>query len=333
MSSLHTRLSEARARQALRTSDLPFQGALERASSTRNEIYLSDRYVVRINSQANQRLRREAELYRYLPRRPWAPQAVAMGGELGADYLIVARKPGAPLAHQWPDLTPQQRRGAVVSLADRLKAIHATRVPATLAHLEATPHLIDPAANPIVRPLIEGLERLGAAPGADPGIVRAALDCVGEHRRHLGTADTSRLIHGDLTFENLLFDGSAISAVIDFEWCRGGPPDLDLDVLLRCCALPEAHVGLDHQARTRAEDYADVPVWLARAYPSLFGHPNLFERLLVYALSFEVRLALTVPIPAARPDNPDDHPYSRLGGLVSSGGYLARILDRVGVAS
>ncbi|MCP4222175.1 MAG: hypothetical protein GY773_02390, partial [Actinomycetia bacterium] len=98
MEPLATRLSEVRARHALRASGLPYRGPLERASSTNNEIYLSDRHVIRINTRADQRLRREAQIYAYLPRQPWAPTAIAGGGETRAGYLIIGRKPGVPLA-------------------------------------------------------------------------------------------------------------------------------------------------------------------------------------------------------------------------------------------
>ena len=52
----------ARARRALEEAGLPVDLPLERASSVTNEVWLSDRYVVRVNRQPNQRLRREAAL-------------------------------------------------------------------------------------------------------------------------------------------------------------------------------------------------------------------------------------------------------------------------------
>ena len=182
-----------------------------------------------------------------------------------------------------------------------------------------------------MRPLLDGLDRLSADPNADPGIVAAVRDTIVESWAHLDGFSRSHLIHGDLTFENTLWDGRQTSAMIDFEWCRGAPRDLDLDVLLRCCALPQAHVAEAHQARTRPEDYTDVAYWLAEAYPDLFSHPHLRARLLLYALSFEVRLCAAAPLPLARPDDPHAHPYSRLVGLVSTGGHLTAALARAGV--
>src|SRR5680860_1471663 len=97
-------LATARARQALRVSGLPFDGDLAPAPSTRNEVFLSDEFAVRINRHPNQRLRREAQLYRSLPTASWAPTAISHGGEVGSDYLIVARRAGENLSRAWPTM-------------------------------------------------------------------------------------------------------------------------------------------------------------------------------------------------------------------------------------
>ena len=86
----------ARARRALEEAGLPLDLPLERASSVTNEVWLSDRYVVRVNRQANQRLRREASIGPLLPAEVGYPAIEAYGGQLGADWLIVHRVPGRP---------------------------------------------------------------------------------------------------------------------------------------------------------------------------------------------------------------------------------------------
>ncbi len=54
---------------------------------------------------------------------------------------------------------------------------------------------------------------------------------------------SDHLTHGDLTFENMLWDGSDLRAILDFEWSRTAPANVDLDVLLRMCCYPFLHVG------------------------------------------------------------------------------------------
>jgi len=354
-------LAEARARHVLRASRLPYKGPLERASSTRNEIWLTERHVVRVNRTVSQRLRREAALYPHLPDAPWAPRLVA-AGRAEQDYLVVERRPGRPLAHCWPDLDPAQRRAAVAQLATCLRAIHATPTPAGLDPLPTPPQLVggpapldgtaprdgtvprdgtaqrdgtvqrDGTAQAAVGALLAGLDRLAADPNADADVISLARDQVTAFAADLEPFDTTRLIHGDLTFENVLWDGQAISAVVDFEWCRGAPADLDLDVLLRCCAFPAAHVAAEHAARSHPDAYAPVVTWLAEDYPELFAHPGLARRLWLYSLAFDVREALEAPLPALRAQVPPLHPWNRLVHQVSTGGHTALLLDRAGLA-
>jgi aminoglycoside phosphotransferase (APT) family kinase protein len=258
---------------------------------------------------------------------------VAVGGSIGNDFLIVERKPGRPLAHHWPDLPASHRRRAVGELAECLRTIHSIPAPTSLPATDQTPHLLDRSAAPPVRPLLEGLDKLASDPRTDAGVIDMARDYIIDNWAKLDGLEGDRLIHGDLTFENVLWDGHHLSAVIDFEWCRPGPSDLELDVLLRCCALPDAHVGPDHQERTFAADYLDVPRWLAEDYPELFGHPRLVERLTLYALSFDVRDALESPAPKGRRDPSPLHPFNRMIDLLWGGGHVIELLRRVGVSA
>lgn len=326
-----SRLAAARARLALRRSGLPYQGELERATSTHNEIHLNERYVIRASTEVNDQLAREAMVYPHLPRHEWSPVEVATGDEVGANYLIIERKPGVPLAHVWPDLTKAQRHHAVNQLGTYLQLLHCTPAPADLPRLRSTPQLLDGHRQPATGPLFDAIVELEERGEVDRGVLAEVAAIANDHLHHLDGFDETNLVHGDLTFENLLWHNGGLSAVIDFEWCRGGPSDLDLDVLLRCCAFPSFHVGADHVDRTRATDYADVLSWLSASHDGLFAHPRLFERLLLYALSFEVRQLLLHPSPGIRRSFDPDHPYNRIVTLLGSGGYVAEMLRTVGV--
>jgi len=326
-------LAKARARQALRESGLPYGGTLVKASSTRNEIFLTDRYVVRVNRSFNQRLRRESELYRFLPCGDWTPKLVATGGELGADYLIVQRSPGVPLAHAWPQMSWAQRRRAIGQLAGLLHQIHQvpTPPPDAIPSLAAAPHLLDGATQPPSQRLVDAINQLSKAEHVDQGVTRAALDMIAESGFAIDNYSTSHLIHGDVTFENVLWDGGSISAIVDFEWARGAPADLDLDVVLRCCALPKAHIDPELSQTVAVEDFAAVPSWLANDYPELFSHPHLVDRLKMYSLAFDTAHAISTPVPQHRHSVSSLHPYNRLVALVSDGGYLAESLNTIGL--
>ncbi len=326
----NSRFVEARARHALRAAELPFDGPLTRASSTRNEVFLSTDYVVRTNRQPNQRLRREAMLYDHLPNDPRFPTGVHWGGEVGADYLVVERKPGGPLAHAWPMMTPVQRRKAVRDLSEMLALLHTTLTPPTLPRLDVATHLIDPRSVTALAPLFVEIDRLKVEPTVDQGLLSDVDILVNELAPAMNEFDQRTLIHGDLTFENMLWDGNGLSGLLDFEWCRGGSNDMDLDVLFRCCAFPEAHIDPDYVSMTRAEDYADVPLWFAEDRPDLFAHPAILDRLKLYCISFDIRdLAESLPVDRRSPD--PMHPISRLHSMLQTGGHVTETMRRIGL--
>jgi aminoglycoside phosphotransferase (APT) family kinase protein len=284
----------ARARRALAEAGLPVDLPLERASSVTNEVWLSDRYVVRVNRQPNQRLRREAALGPLLPPEVGYPAIEAYGGQLGADWLIVHRVPGRPLSRCWPTMTREERRRAVGQLADMLRALHRFQCPDDVPAIDA-PQLLRSDTFRAVDPLLTALDRLEGLDHVDPRLVDQVRHLVLSTCSVVEPFDERSFVHGDLTFENVLWDGHVVTALLDFEWSRRAPADIELDILLRFTAYPYLHVAEDYEAETRAIDYAEVPYWLAEDYPELFSFPHQFERLRLYSVAYDVRELLAFP--------------------------------------
>ncbi len=318
----------ARARQALKAAGLPFDVPLERANSTRNEVFVSPDHVIRINRNPNQRLRRELMLYPSLPLQDWAPVAVHAGGEYGSDFLIVERKPGELLSRAWPRMSRESRHDAIRKLAEVLTQLHQTETPVSIPPLHVETHLLDPRAISPVLPTLLKIDELSQNPLLDQDILNGAKDITLRGADALADFHQRTLIHGDLTFENILWDGANVTGLLDLEWCRGASADLDLDVLLRFCAIPFAHVAEDYASLTRAQDYEDVPVWLAEEMPELFSHPHLRDRLLSYCVSFDVR-DLAENLPTQGVELGPLHPVRRLTSLVRTGAHVTRFMDRL----
>jgi hygromycin-B 7''-O-kinase len=330
MSTTAPHFAQARARQALKNAGLPVEEELFRASSTRNEVFVGEQHVVRVNRHPNQRLRREALLCRFLPDAEWAPQVVAYGGELGADYLIVRRLPGAPLGRCWPDMSMGLRRSAIRQLGDAIRQLHTTSTPVRVPRIDNLPYLIDPRCVTPLVPMLMGIDRLRSL-GIDKGVLNAAEDLAHATGSAVTDFDQRNLVHGDLTFENLLWDGSVLSGVLDFEWSRGAPIDMELDVLLRMCAFPYAHVAEDYEDRTRVIDYAPIPEWLAESNPEMFAHPRLAERLRLYSMAFDLFDLAADPPEQRVADLAPLHPMKRLMRLVEGDSYLERGLTPLGI--
>jgi len=319
--------AEARARRALAEAQLDYSMPLERVSSVTNEVWLADEYVIRVNRRPDQRLRREAFLGPLLPPEVHYPAVVAYGGELGADWLVVRRRPGQVLGRQWPTMSTGERRSAIRQLAVLLKNLHGVRTPDDLPPIDAAPQMLANREYGTVGPLLLALHGLEEMPHVDPRLVVGLREIVEDTYQVLEPFETTRLVHGDLHFENVLWDGRAITALVDFEWARGGPPDLDLDVFLRFCAFPYLHVADDYEAVTLSKDYAQVPYWLCEDYPELFCHPHLLDRMRLYCIAYDVRELLSFPPQKGPFHLSPHHPVNRLERTVRGVSHLDRLAD------
>jgi len=316
------RLAEVRARTALRGAGLDPTVDIERASSVTNEVWLTATHSVRINRHPSNRLYREALVAEVLPPEVGYPTIVAHGGSRGEDWLVQERLPGRPLAHVWPTLSLGQRERAVHGLAERLAALHRTRPPAGLPPIDHAPQLLEVGTADPTRPIVDALLRAARLDRVDPVVLFEARDLVTKLAPSITPFESDTLVHGDVTFENVLWHDDQITGLLDLEWARPGPNDLDLDVLLRCAAHPHLHVADEHVAHTRVEDYAEVPWWLGDAYPSLFAHPRQIDRLRIYSIAYDVRDLLAAPpaVPANRLS--DLHACHRLARVVRRTSYL-----------
>ena len=316
------------ARRALEAAGIKGGGRPRRVLSTNNEVFLAGENIVRINRTGSNRLLREAKLCLALPRLLWTPEIVAFGELQQASYVILRRKKGSTLARWWPDMRPSQRRHAVEQLAGCMRAIHSTQVPKDLPPLTNPPQMLGSTSRPAL-PVLHGLKRLRRMRYIDASYVDDLEAKVRELEPAADYFTDSRLIHGDLTFENVLWDGSRVTAILDFEWARGAPRDLDLDVLCRFLALPEAHVERSRAAQMQASDFTDVVAWLAHDYPELFSHQRLRERLALYGIAFDLRATLQNPPTEPEDKLPPLHPFRRLIEAGSDGGPAARLVKPV----
>jgi aminoglycoside phosphotransferase (APT) family kinase protein len=318
----------ARARHALEEAGLDSTRLLERADSVTNEVWLAGDVVVRVNQKPNQRLRREAALGPHLASEVGYPGIVAYGGQLGADFLIVERRPGTVLSRCWPGMTPEERRAAVRQLAELVGNLHRIDCPSDLPDVEGPYDLIGGHGFNAVEPLLAAVDRLTTLSHVDHGWVDELRSLILDTAWTIEPFTERTIVHGDLHFQNVLWDGRRISALLDFEYARPGPPDLDLDTLLRFCAYPFLFVAEDYEHLTRTEDYALVPYWMAEDDPDLFANPQVFERTRIYAIAYDVRDLLANPPPRPPRELSRFHPFNRIDMLLRGTSHLHRLAGR-----
>ena len=316
-------MATARARHALAKAGLDPSIELHPLSSVTNEVWAAGRHIVRVNRHPVARLWREATLSTMLlSAGVGCPPIVAYGGIVGADWMITERLPGQVLSRCWPAMSRADRRSAIGQLAERLQQLHGYVLREPLPEV-AIPQLLASSAGPgSVDRLMSGLDAAQDLDHVDPVLVLRAKTLVRESLAALDPVPAETLIHGDIHFENILWDGERITGLLDFEWARTAASDLELDVFLRFCAFPFLHVAEDYEQVTLPGDYAEVPGWLAQDYPELFAHARLRDRLRVYSIAYDLRELLMDP-----PDRPVEllshlHPYHRLADTVDGRGHI-----------
>jgi aminoglycoside phosphotransferase (APT) family kinase protein len=276
-----------------------------------NAIWASEAHVVRISSgRFEQSLSHEAAVFAVLPQAP-CPRVVAIGRVGRREWMIQTRMPGAPLMQCWPNLTWAERELAVRSLAQAVRVVHATPFGSALREPPWRAAALRPGGDLSValrvhplhyRRLLEANRERRTAPAA-------LLDRAGAfiaQRLDSFAADNDVLVHGDIAFGNVIWDG-AVVRLVDFEAAGAAPPDRELDVLLRFLDAPET---FSPEAGSRAL-YEPVIGWLRDAYPEVLAHPALVERLEVYDALWELVQLMNFPA---------DHPrrtVARLEAILS----------------
>jgi aminoglycoside phosphotransferase (APT) family kinase protein len=284
---------------------------------------------VRVNCTPDKRLRREALLCRSLPAERYFPTVLGYSGETGYDFVVIERKPGVAVARAWPTMDQNQRRNFIRQFAGALKTLHSVPTPPVATKMHENPHLLDPAAVSPVVPILMASDQLIARGEVDRMILQDVADLVNDHGSALDDYHQRTLIHGDLTFENVMIDVNGLSALIDFEWSRGAPADLELDVLLRFLRHPEAHLPPAVAQTLRSADFDEVPAWIAEDYPEILSHPRIIERLALYCVAFDMAELVRMESVTSMSNMGPLHPVRRLQALLDGVSPLRHQLARL----
>jgi aminoglycoside phosphotransferase (APT) family kinase protein len=310
-----------RLRSVLAEARVATIGQPQRLDSARNEVWAIDSYIVRLSSNVqSRRLSHEARVIRLLQPQVRYPGLVSHGRAAFGDWSIVRRVRAVTLAHAWPSLSLAQRQVAIGELGRAMKSIHQVEA----AHLDVPFLSIDSLECPHQLPasrLMRLRPRLDALTNVDSGIRRAIDELIVTADDVLGPMPTT-LIHGDLHLENVLSSAEPMAGVIDFEFARAGYREIDLEVLLRFCDDPGAHLGNDDVGSVTRDDFRPVVGWLHDSYPELFAAPNLVERVNLASLSYDARDLLMFPPDRPARDLPRFHPINRITRLLDGRGVL-----------
>ncbi len=284
----------------------------------RNETWLCEPYVVRLTSDPNARLlAQEASLLQYIADTIPVPTVIAHGCNDNGEWMIQEKIDGVPLAHVWGTLTEATRRAAVIHLAEIVQTLH--QLPCDTLALASLP--TDWLSSVLPAAAQQLAEQSKPLAHVDHGLMDEVIHYLGQLADLHLTGDEWGLIHGDLHFDNLLWDGEQIVALIDFEKACYAPLTLELDLFLRYCAFPALFVAEEFEHLTHRRDYRQVPFWFQQAYPHLFRSPTLQQQLKLYTLHYDLQLLQNFPPRATVDPSEEDHLINRIRAAVEQNEY------------
>lgn len=301
-----------------------------------NDTWRIGSYVLRICWQGDaRRLEREAVLARCAPSAVRYPALIDAGRTGELTWTVTRWIEGVPLAEAWPRLGERDRREAVDQLAQALAALHQWSprgLPAGLLDRHQDPVDLSDSVSVVgatLHPLpLNRAVALAEHARALPFVTPHLIDAVLERLQDLAIHDPYRepaehvVVHGDAHMSNVLWHDGDMAALLDLEWARLAPPDLELEPFLRAVDWS----GWKSESMPVPE-MAVVLGWLAESYPGLFAASNLLERLWLYQLTSTIRDLFTWPAAPAPADRlAPDHLLNLLPAFAKSSDHLERLL-------
>lgn len=250
-----------------------------------NQVYrIDERYVLRIGARedAFPRLKCETKLIQSLQGEIPVAKICAFGEQDGVVYQIQQFIPGQKLYAVWKNLTADVQENIVAELATCLKILH-SRIGPHFAYLYENSQSYDCWMDYLSDKFNHTLEDIDAYHlRMVPGYVELVKDYFDEHKHVLQDA-VPALVHGDLSFVNILVDNGKISALLDFEYAMYAPKDYELWVTEDFCLYPNDYAEEDNEVFCTG-DFANFFPLLRKYDPDLFEIPRLRERMTLYHL-------------------------------------------------
>jgi hypothetical protein len=335
----------ARLARVLARAGVPAAVPVLMALSDSNDVWRIGPVVLRICWRGDRdRFAREAAVTAVLPAGVPYPEVLDTGREDDLAWQVTRLAGGVPLATAWPALPLAQRRAAIHQVGAALRVLNAHRFPARVIAALAAPRpdgdvsaaaLIGADLNPLphqralrLAALVRDLRYADTAL-IDDAMARlrdlAPIDPLDDAAATAGGTAFGRLaavgcVHGDAHPANVLWQDGRVTALLDFEWVRLGPPDLEIEPYLRW----------HYRATTNKAETPAILGWLAESHPAAFSPPRLTSRLWLYQLAFTLRHILIEPPDRPARELPADHPVRILGQLIAGPGYLSQLLPETG---
>ena len=178
-------------------------------------------------------------------------------------YEIIEKIKGEPLYNQWYKMNIDERKNVIIKLVEALKKFHLKEVE-DIDFIE------------VLKNRINNLQTKSSLP-VD------LFDMVKQIAEELFNECKCGYIHGDLHFDNVMYDGDKLS-ILDFERSLVGPIDYDFRILAMCEYYPWKWASASTDMITVESDYQGLMQMILDNYEELRNIPNVEKRLNYYLL-------------------------------------------------
>lgn len=200
---------------------------------TVDSVYIiNDQYVLRIHAERTLRFNAAQKAHALLQAAdvpvPHVIAADLSGLRIPYPYMVLTHMPGRPVVDVWPDLSDAERHKIAHEAGAHLARIHSVQLSFYGALGSDQPrfnHAYEYAVDFCARYVLPATQTRLYTPQMHEQLSMLLHIC----RPYIQPLSPS-LVHGEFDFENILVEGSTISAIIDFDWALAGDPTWDFFV-------------------------------------------------------------------------------------------------------
>lgn len=263
--------------QKLKIADLPLYKLA--GGQINHTFQIGDKFVVKIQKDLDVLLHQVPLTEQMLKIGAKVPEIVDSGTIEGKEYIVMRKIPGKKLSEQWNLFSDEQQERFIVQIVEQLKLIHSISFDqySPQRPLEF-PTWKDTMIHYTDFSMLDRVE-LDTETEETVGVLKSHFD---KHIEKLNETDTSVLVHNDLHFENMLFEGDNITGIFDFDFARQAPKDYELWHLIDFFHTPIYFVEEKLEEIWKKYEYTNELTLFEKYYPELFVGEHLLERLRIY---------------------------------------------------
>ena len=248
-----------------------------------NVFQIGENYILKIQKELGVLLHQPFIVQLGLDRGAKVPRTIDYGEIDSRQYLLTEKMPGKKLSCDWLFFSEIQKENFIIQIVEQLKILHSIRFD---KYSPQRPHEFDNFKDAIafITTSINGFDsvdtkKLDKQTGENFKFIKQYYQ---NNLDILDEVETAVFVHNDLHFENILYQGDEITALIDFDFARQAPKDYELWHLVDFFREPVYYVAKELEPMWRRYNIGNEIRYFKKHYPELFAYKDLLSRLRLY---------------------------------------------------